>query len=70
MLVTLLSEASSSLAGAAADVLTEVVLKRMDAAAKLRYSLYMMALLARKRLISSRLVDARPAEEPVRAEST
>ncbi len=35
-MVALLSGATSGLAGAAADVLTEIVLKRMDAAAKLR----------------------------------
>jgi hypothetical protein len=39
VLVALLSGASSGLAGAAADVLAEVVLKRMDPAAKLRCSL-------------------------------
>jgi hypothetical protein len=37
LLVALLSGASIGLAGAAADVLTEIVLKRMDASAKLRY---------------------------------
>ena len=36
VLVALLSGASSGLAGAAADVLAEIVLKRMDPAAKLR----------------------------------
>ena len=39
VLVALLSGASSGLAGAAADVLAEVVLKRMDPAAKLRCGL-------------------------------
>lgn len=36
LLVALLSGASSGLAGAAADVLAEIVLKRMEASAKLR----------------------------------
>ena len=36
MLVALLGAASGGLAGAAADVLSEIVLKRMDSTAKLR----------------------------------
>ena len=39
VLVALLSGATGGLAGAAADVLAEIVLKRMDAAAKLRCAL-------------------------------
>ncbi len=39
VLVALLSGAAGGLAGAAADVLAEIVLKRMDAAAKLRCAL-------------------------------
>ncbi len=38
VLVALLSGASSGLAGAAADVLSEIVLKRMEPEAKLRCS--------------------------------
>ena len=37
MLVTLLGAASGGLAGAAADVLSEIVLKRIHSTAKLRY---------------------------------
>ncbi len=44
MLVALLSGASSGLAGAAADVLAEIVLKRMDPAAKLRCSIPLLCL--------------------------
>ena len=40
MLVALLGAASGGLAGAAADVLSEIVLKRMDSTAKLRYRLW------------------------------
>lgn len=36
MLVALLGAASGGLGGAAADVLSEIVLKRMDSTAKLR----------------------------------
>ncbi len=43
VLVALLSGATSGLAGAAADVLAEIVLKRMDAAAKLRCALFLLA---------------------------
>jgi hypothetical protein len=39
LLVALLSGGSSGLAGAAADVLAEIVLKRMEASAKLRSTL-------------------------------
>lgn len=50
VLVLLLSGASSSLAGAAADVLAEIVLKRMDAAAKLRSAHRWHALASHKML--------------------